>query len=299
MRLSFKQIAEAVRRMFRKVPAYHRFTPRSYQNPLPWLYDRLYSSWREEYTDSSGRVLDDATLGASFTGLDLYWLDKKAKRRTRRLIVAICILVVTIGVIALWVISLNSPYLMRSAVRNIERLSSLAMIFLTLALVIVTWRYVHLTSGIVREMRWARSVESEPLIFMQVRRELEPNNSNDIESRYVTVVTIQNLGRGTAIGLRLLYSYYVFDEDGNLNPGGGAFGDVQSVAPGEQQIFNWGCNARLVTSYRSLGNYPFLTLKLFYRDIFDDEYTLTQDYSLFQPDKEVNWLEVIPKLVDK
>ncbi len=175
----------------------------------------------------------------------------------------------------------------------ISSISSLAITFLTLGLLIVTGRYVKLTSHILQEMRDARILQSEPQVSIYIWPWLKDKEHLEQVYDYLSKVVIRNVGPVQIIDPSLHFEYFPDSGSQSITSGQsiGESNDKSGVVnPGEEITLLWGCQKESIKAYfkSDKKNKPFVILRLRYRDSYAQHYSITQDYDLLGNQEKPN-----------
>lgn len=263
------------------------FLTHKYSHPERNHLNSLLSDWREDYLDETGRIVDIGPDNG-LTALDIYSLQRKRELTNKSYLLITIVLAFLLIVVFLlwffWTVSISSAIAVINQYGTI--LSSIAMMFLTLGLLIATWRYMKLTALIVSEMKESRRFEVEPQISVVIFPWLTKNDDPTIAFKYFTRVIVRNNGKTLALNASMNYSSYTLNETGNLVVGGGTLGlddsDTGVIQPESEVCVRLGFFKEKIENYSEdkLSNFPFLILRLRFRDSYNQVYSVTQDYTL-------------------
>jgi hypothetical protein len=246
---------------------------------------RLIRRWRQE-SFSSGRLVD---LGPSPgpTALDLQKIRRQSEvfRSVRRFFISVCVGAVLLLAMALALREIDSlQAIWRQVVGKLLSdpvgvFSVVATTGLTLALLVVTRRYVDLTSEMLREIREQRVSEIEPQLAVYTVPTLARVTERNSHVDWETEVVVRNIGRSPAFDVRFVEDWFAADRYSSST-------SVQiteeplTIAPAEEERFYLGVNQKSIEEWPAIeaAGRPSFSVRIRYHDSFFRPYSITQDY---------------------
>lgn len=252
----------------------------------------LWSNWYKENRDYDGRIAD---LGPAFgpSGFDLITIQKKRTFNTvflRYALLTLMLIIITGLVVAFILSTITFRGLGRIIIDHGATIASIAMIFLTIGLLIVTRRYTITTVSMLTEMRETRKYESEPHLAIYVHPRLQKPQHEDAVDDLQTQILIRNVSNAPVIDPSLYFDHQTpVQMEGIPGPSRtssvsaiGTPHEVTVLQPGSEATVIWGCSRRECLEYSKIEDTeaPFVTLRVRFRDSYARILTITQDYGL-------------------